>query len=376
MAASCSRLAVWLLAAAFLPPPASAEDHMVGGSASNGWTLTNYIIGWAEDQTFRVNDTLVFNYPAGNYTVTEVDSQTFRDCYRQGNTIAEWTTGHDVVPLDKTGRRWFFSSLDNHCDLGLKLVVNVVPADGTPAPAAPPAPGAPTPDPVPTTPPPTAPPPVHTPVSPAPAPNAPPPPPTDSSSSDALMNHRKISEAVARAAVVAGAVQALVAGVLLIVAAVLTAPAFAADIVVGDDQGWRPNFDYDKWVDGNEFFVNDTLVFRYAKGQHSVVQATEAGFAACSQANSLGVWTSGDDRVALNTSGQWWFLSGVNGDCSQGMKFNVTVLPEVELSLPPAPAPAPTTPPSPDSSTPVSYAVGGAVAAAGAAVVAAAVLAF
>ncbi|KAJ1254805.1 hypothetical protein BS78_K325400 [Paspalum vaginatum] len=134
--------------------------------------------------------------------------------------------------------------------------------------------------------------------------------------------------------------QALVAAAVLAVAAVLAAApaAFAADILVGDAQGWRPNFDYDKWVDGNEFVVNDTLVFRYAKGQHSVVQATEGGFAACSQANSLGVWTSGDDRVALSKSGQWWFLSGVNDDCSQGMRFNVTVLPEVKLSSPAPPA--------------------------------------
>ena len=67
-------------------------------------------------------------------------------------------------------------------------------------------------------------------------------------------------------------------------------------------------------------------------GQHSVVQATAASYAACSQANSLRVWTSGDDRVTLNTSGTWWFFCGVGDHCQQGMKFNVTVLPVVKLS--------------------------------------------
>ncbi|RLM87775.1 hypothetical protein C2845_PM04G03370 [Panicum miliaceum] len=79
----------------------------------------------------------VFDYPKGQFTVTEVDSETFRECYLQGNTIHEWTSGHDVVPLENPGRRWFFSSLANHCDLGLKLLVSVAGgnASGAPAPA-------------------------------------------------------------------------------------------------------------------------------------------------------------------------------------------------------------------------------------------------
>lgn len=81
-------------------------------------------------------------------------------------------------------------------------------------------------------------------------------------------------------------------------------------------------------------------VFKYAKGQHTVVQATAASFGACSQSNSLGTWASGDDRVPLNTSGQWWFFCGVAGHCEQGMKFGVTVLPVVKLSSSSSSAPA------------------------------------
>ena len=65
----------------------------------------------------------VFTYPKGEYTVTEVDSQTFRECYRQGNTIHEWTSGNDTVNLDRPGRRWFFSSVDDHCDMGLDQAI-------------------------------------------------------------------------------------------------------------------------------------------------------------------------------------------------------------------------------------------------------------
>ena len=102
-------------------------------------------------------------------------------------------------------------------------------------------------------------------------------------------------------------------------------------------------------------------MFKYAKDQHTVVQATAASYAACSQANSLGVWTSGDDRVTLNTSGTWWFFCGVGDHCQQGMKFNVTVLPAVVLS--------PSSPPTRDQgggdATGLASAQGGGLAAAG-----------
>ncbi|CAN6196963.1 unnamed protein product [Urochloa humidicola] len=224
-----SRL-VWLLvaaavaAAAVLPAPTSADDYLVGGIT--GWNLS-YPIGWPEGKNFKVGDHLVFDYPQGQFTVTEVDSEAFRDCYRQGNTLNEWTSGHDVVTLDKTGRRWFFSSLANHCELGLKLVVDVAtgaaPVAPAPSPRQPPTAPAPSPRPHPTAPAPsprphptapapsprphpTAPAPSPRPHPTAPAPNTTPDeaPPSDNKSSAASNN--KVGEAVARAAVVAGAV--------------------------------------------------------------------------------------------------------------------------------------------------------------------------
>ncbi|GJN24599.1 hypothetical protein PR202_gb12350 [Eleusine coracana subsp. coracana] len=174
-------LAAAFIAAAFLPMLASATDYHVGDKA--GWTLSYSI---------------VFTYPKGNHTVTEVDGQTFKECYRQGNTIKEWNSGNDTVKLDKPGRRWFFCSVADHCEMGLKLVVNVGGAEGpsSPSPASPPIPGGgkvppPMPAPAPTS-------------LPAPA------PPTDSASSSSSSaasktNHMTAGEAVARAVVMAGA---------------------------------------------------------------------------------------------------------------------------------------------------------------------------
>lgn len=49
---------------------------------------------------------------------------------------------------------------------------------------------------------------------------------------------------------------------LVVVAAAalwLPAVAFAFDHLVGGDQGWSIGVDYNKWADGNEFIVGDTL---------------------------------------------------------------------------------------------------------------------
>ncbi|KAK3124518.1 hypothetical protein QOZ80_7BG0587710 [Eleusine coracana subsp. coracana] len=189
-------LAAAVIAAAFLPVLTSATDYLVGDKA--GWTLS-YSIGWPEGKNFQVGDSLVFTYPKGNHTVTEVDGQTFKECYRQGNTIKEWNSGNDTVRLDKPGRRWFFCSVADHCEMGLKLVVNVGGAEGpsSPSPASPPTPGGG-----------KVPPPMP---APAPAPTSPPAPapPTDSASSSSSAalktNHMTAGEAVARAVVMAGA---------------------------------------------------------------------------------------------------------------------------------------------------------------------------
>jgi hypothetical protein len=142
----------------------------------------------------------VFRYPRGEYTVTEVDSQTFRECYRQGNAVHEWTSGNDTVRLDSPGRRWFFSSLDDHCDMGLKLFVDVV---GSAPPAQHPLPPAQAPAPVTTTPPPNT---TGRPVPQTQSPAAPSPLPSDKSSAAALDHYYKVDGAVARAAALAGAV--------------------------------------------------------------------------------------------------------------------------------------------------------------------------
>ena len=65
--------------------------------------------------------------------------------------------------------------------------------------------------------------------------------------------------------------QVLVVIVVVTIATILAAPApvLAADLLVGDSQGWRLDVDYDDWVNGNDFIVGDTLGTCYVRYEHN-----------------------------------------------------------------------------------------------------------
>lgn len=46
---------------------------------------------------------------------------------------------------------------------------------------------------------------------------------------------------------------------LLVTLALIVSPALATDYLVGDDQGWGLNFDYQSWVTDKQFHVGDKL---------------------------------------------------------------------------------------------------------------------
>ncbi|RCV40508.1 hypothetical protein SETIT_9G059900v2 [Setaria italica] len=123
------------IAIVFLPALASATDHVVGDGY--GWTLGFDYAAWAESKQFTVGDTLAFKYSANSHNVAEVSGADFKACTKAAATSV-WNSGKDVVALDKPGRRWFICVVGQHCRLGMKLNVTVLP--GTPAPAPAPAP--------------------------------------------------------------------------------------------------------------------------------------------------------------------------------------------------------------------------------------------
>ncbi|KAL1830127.1 hypothetical protein DCAR_0209535 [Daucus carota subsp. sativus] len=117
----------------------------------------------------------------------------------------------------------------------------------------------------------------------------------------------------------------------------IIAPALATDFVVGDEAGWKTNFDYKTWAAGKEFHVGDKLIFNYPAGVHNVHKADLASFQSCTPSATSVALTTGSDVITLASEGKKWYLCSIASHCASGnMKLAITVLPQVE-----SPAPAP-----------------------------------
>ncbi|XP_066371941.1 blue copper protein-like [Miscanthus floridulus] len=127
--------------------------------------------------------------------------------------------------------------------------------------------------------------------------------------------------------------------------------AAATKYTIGDASGWTTTGDYATWASGKKFKIGDTLEFKYASGAHTVDEVGAADYAACSSSKALSSDSAGSTTVTLKTAGKHYFICGVAGHCSSGMKLVVDVAKAVAT---PAPAPAPaasadTTPDAPDT---------------------------
>ncbi|OMO67924.1 Plastocyanin-like protein [Corchorus capsularis] len=114
--------------------------------------------------------------------------------------------------------------------------------------------------------------------------------------------------------------------IFAIVVAIAPVISFATEIVVGDEAGWKLNFDYQNWASGKKFTVGDTLVFKYKQGDHNVYKVNGTDFQNCNvpKNNSLGLFT-GNDTIKLAAAGDKWYICGVGDHCSQGMRLKISV---------------------------------------------------
>ncbi|KAI4972678.1 mavicyanin-like [Hordeum vulgare subsp. vulgare] len=133
---------------------------------------------------------------------------------------------------------------------------------------------------------------------------------------------------------------------VMVVAAMLAAVAVsrvataATSYTVGAPDGlWDMHTDYAEWVAARTFHPGDNITFTYSRELHDVVEVGKAGYDACSSANNVSAFRSGNDVVALTAVGTRYFLCGLTGHCDSGMKIRVDV---VDASTGPAAAP-PTT---------------------------------
>ncbi|KAI4377886.1 hypothetical protein MLD38_015447 [Melastoma candidum] len=122
---------------------------------------------------------------------------------------------------------------------------------------------------------------------------------------------------------------ALVIGVAAMVA-IFVPSTMAKDYVVGDDNGWMQNFDYQAWAQGKQFYVGDTLLFKYPEGVHNVRKVNGTAFQQCVAPADADSLTSGNDIVTLAKPGPKWYICSKGNHCAVGnMRLRIDVLAQV-----------------------------------------------
>ncbi|XP_024996641.1 uclacyanin 1-like [Cynara cardunculus var. scolymus] len=125
---------------------------------------------------------------------------------------------------------------------------------------------------------------------------------------------------------------------LTIILIFIATSASAKQFIVGDDNGWSLNFDYQSWAESTKFVIGDQIVFKYPIGKHNVFEVDETGFQRCVVPLGAKSLATGYDVVNLTTPGRKWYISGIRKQCETGgMKLVIDVSPQ--------PTQAPTTAP-------------------------------
>ncbi|WOK99473.1 hypothetical protein Cni_G08185 [Canna indica] len=115
--------------------------------------------------------------------------------------------------------------------------------------------------------------------------------------------------------------------VLAVIAVTAVLPvAMGAEFVVGDDSGWKPDFNYTEWAADKVFRVGDHLVFNYTEGVHNVIPVNGEKFKACDASGAENVLSSGNDMVHLKVDGRKWYICGKGDHCTRGQKLVINVL--------------------------------------------------
>ncbi|CAL9135074.1 unnamed protein product, partial [Musa textilis] len=110
---------------------------------------------------------------------------------------------------------------------------------------------------------------------------------------------------------------------LLLVAGVTMALMDSAGAYVfyaGGKDGWvqHPSESYGDWAERNRFQVADTIVFKYKKGEDSVLVVGKQDYDACDVSKPIQKLDGGDSVFKFDRSGPFFFISGAPGNCQQG----------------------------------------------------------
>ncbi|KAH0687318.1 hypothetical protein KY285_017878 [Solanum tuberosum] len=116
-----------LVIANMVQDTAAQTVHVVGDSM--GWTVPSNgavdYTNWAAGKTFRVGDTLVFNFATSRHDVQQVEETSFDGCNSQNAIGAAIMTGPANITLNSTDDHYFICTFGTHCQDGQKLEISV-----------------------------------------------------------------------------------------------------------------------------------------------------------------------------------------------------------------------------------------------------------
>ncbi|KAL2929610.1 Umecyanin, partial [Bienertia sinuspersici] len=120
------RLIIVTMIALLLSNCINAATYMVGDGIN--WveppTTTIYSI-WASTHVFAQGDVLVFNFNSGIHNVAEVTKDAYKKC-NTSSLISVHYKSPVRISLHKRSIRYFISTLNNDCQNGQKLAINVL----------------------------------------------------------------------------------------------------------------------------------------------------------------------------------------------------------------------------------------------------------
>ncbi|KAG0500621.1 hypothetical protein HPP92_000693 [Vanilla planifolia] len=141
MAVSSARVGLLLALAVFFwqSIPSAAKVFTVGDSI--GWTVLNSpnYTAWTFSKTFRVGDSIVFEYNKQFHNVLEVKKADYTAC-NNDSALATYTTGNDSIILKTAGHHYYICGVPGHCLAGQKVDILVAKGKAValaPSPSAP-----------------------------------------------------------------------------------------------------------------------------------------------------------------------------------------------------------------------------------------------
>ncbi|XP_051141934.1 mavicyanin-like isoform X2 [Andrographis paniculata] len=93
---------------------------------SPGWTIIGNVDyhSWSSSKTFRVGDTLIFEYDPRFHNVLEVSRSDYHSCDSTA-PIANYTSGNDTIVVRWPGHYYYVCGFVGHCQAGQKVDIRV-----------------------------------------------------------------------------------------------------------------------------------------------------------------------------------------------------------------------------------------------------------